>query len=58
METKNIEIEIINRKYEELISRAFNDTEHINLDEFFNEVLPRLKKAREDEINLITSKKK
>ena len=57
METENIEIEIINRKYEELISRAFNDTEHINIDDLFNEVLPRLKKAREKEIELIKNKK-
>lgn len=53
---KNKEIESINRKYTELISKAWNDTEHISIDRFFDEVLPKLVKEKEQEILMLYAK--
>ena len=54
---KNKEIESINRKYTELTSKAWNDTKHISIDKFYDEVLPKLIKEKEEEIEKLKSKK-
>ena len=51
------EIESINRKYTELTSKAINDTNNITLNQFLDEVLPKLIKEREEEIAKIKTKK-
>ena len=51
------EIESINRKYTELTSKAINDTNNITLNQFLDEVLPKLIKEREEKIAKIKTKK-
>ena len=49
---KDEKIASINNKYTKLISEAWNDS-HISLNQIFDEVLPKLKKEKEEEIKKI-----
>lgn len=54
---KKEQIERINNKYAELTSKYWNDTKNYNIEQFFNEVLPRLQKEKKEEIDRITNNK-
>lgn len=52
----NKELESINIKYTELVSKAWNNTKDFSIDKFFNEVLPNLEKEKQKEIENLRTK--
>lgn len=52
----NKELESINIKYTELVSKAWNNTKDFSIDKFFNEVLPNLEKEKQKEIENLKTK--
>lgn len=52
---KQYEISQINKKYERLISNAWNDTKNISIDVFFEKIFPKLMNQKQKEIEILLS---